>query len=75
MSEMERRLREMAMDIVKDPVFEDAMLLYEEAMRAEREEYRKKNPEDPSNGHYERKVKGWVSGANSSLRNRGVRKE
>ncbi len=48
----------MAMQIVKDPGFEDAMLmLYEETMKAEGEEYRKKNPEDPSNGHYERKVK------------------
>ncbi len=48
----------MAMQIVKDPGFEDAMLmLYEEAMKAEREEYRKKNPEDPSNGHYERRLK------------------
>jgi len=26
-------------------------------MRAEREKYRKKNPENPSNGHYERRVK------------------
>ncbi len=43
MSERERRLREMAMEIVKDLGFEDAMLLlYEEAMRVEREEYRKK---------------------------------
>ncbi len=34
MSERERRLREMAMEIVKDLGFEDAILLpYEEAMR------------------------------------------
>ncbi len=58
MSERERKLREMAMEIVESLEFEEAIvLLYEEAMRAERKEYTKRNPEDPANGHYERKVK------------------
>ncbi len=40
----ERRLREMAMETVKDPGFADAMLLlYEEGMGVVRKEYRKKN--------------------------------
>jgi transposase-like protein len=48
----------MAYKIAKELGFEGAMLLlYEEAMREERERYREKHPEDPSNGHYRRVVK------------------
>ena len=40
----ERKLREMAMEIVESPGFE-------EVMRSGRKEYTKRNPEDPANGH------------------------
>ena len=48
MSERERKLSEMAMEIVENPGFG-------ESIRAGRKEYTKRNPEDPANGHYERK--------------------
>ncbi|GEM_PF-2742822 len=44
MSERERKLREMVMEIVESPGFE-------EVMRSGRKEYTKRNPEDPANGH------------------------
>lgn len=58
MSKEEARMREKAYEIVQRIGFEEAMvLLYEEAMRAEREKYREEHPEDLANGHYERVVK------------------
>ena len=58
MSKEEERMREMAYEIVEGIGFERAIkLLYEEAMRAERERYREEHPEDPSNGYYEREVR------------------
>ncbi len=44
----ERKLREMAVEIVESPGFG-------KSIRAGRKEYTKRNPEDPANGHYERK--------------------
>ena len=58
MSKEEERMREMAYEIVEGVGFEKAIkLLYEEAMRAERERYREEHPDDPSNGYYEREVR------------------
>ena len=58
MSKEEERMREMAYEIVEGVGFEKAIkLLYEEAMRAERERYKEEHPEDPSNGYYEREVR------------------
>jgi len=46
MSKEEARMREKAYEIVQRVGFEEAMvLLYEEAMRAEREKYREEHPE------------------------------
>ncbi len=48
MSERERKLSEMAVEIEESPGFG-------KSIRAGRKEYTKRNPEDPANGHYERK--------------------